>query len=149
MEQVSVRARGTIPTAKDARKRPSPLEATAVSSKPGPKPRPTAAAESLTVVPDEWTNVRATAQAQRAANARQASGRRRFVDPTTCERDYTMEELEFMAAMQQYKKESGRNFPTWSEILEVLTLRLGYRKLAGAETDEIVESRPKAATAAR
>jgi hypothetical protein len=75
----------------------------------------------------QWTNRRASAQATRAANARQASGRRRFVDPTTCERDYSSCELEFMQAMQDYKKQSGRMFPTWSEVLEVLR-SLGYEK---------------------
>jgi hypothetical protein len=32
-----------------------------------------------------------------------------------------------MAAMQRYKESSGRMFPTWSEVLEVLQ-SLGYRK---------------------
>jgi hypothetical protein len=59
--------------------------------------------------------------------ARQVSGRRRFVDPTTCERDYSKAELEFMLAMNEYKKKSGRMFPTWSEVLEVLR-GLGYEK---------------------
>src|SRR4051794_16756237 len=36
-------------------------------------------------------------------------------------------ELEFMRAMQDYKLSSGRMFPTWSEVLEVL-LSLGYDK---------------------
>lgn len=75
----------------------------------------------------EWTNRRASAQATRAAQARQVSGRRRFVDPTTCEREYDSAELEFMKAMQIYKQSSGRMFPTWSEVLEVLR-SLGYRK---------------------
>jgi hypothetical protein len=75
----------------------------------------------------EWTNRRASAQATRAANARQVSGRRRFVDPTTCEREYTMSEMEFMKAMHDYKQTSGRMFPTWSEVLEVLQ-SLGYEK---------------------
>ena len=79
---------------------------------------------------DEWTNRRATEQAHRAATARQESGRRRFVDPTTCERDYSNDELEFMQAMQDYKRSSGRMFPTWSEILEVLQA-LGYEKAEG------------------
>lgn len=74
-----------------------------------------------------WTNTRASAQALRAAQARQASGRRRFVDPTTCDREYTPEEMEFMQAMQEYKRQSGRMFPTWSEVLEVLQ-NLGYAK---------------------
>jgi hypothetical protein len=74
-----------------------------------------------------WTDRRATAQALRAANARNSSGRRRFVDPTTCDRDYSEAEREFMEAMQDYKQRSGRMFPTWSEVLEVLR-DLGYEK---------------------
>lgn len=74
-----------------------------------------------------WTDQRAKAQAIRAASARNSSGRRRFVDPTTCEREYSVAEREFMEAMQTYKHRSGRMFPTWSEVLEVL-LSLGYEK---------------------
>ncbi len=55
--------------------------------------------------------------------------RRRQVDPTTCERDYTDEEIIFMKAMDQYKRDNRRPFPTWSEVLEVL-YALGYRKVA-------------------
>jgi hypothetical protein len=76
----------------------------------------------------EWINRKATEQATRAANARQLSGRRRFVDPTTCEREYTEAEMEFMMAMNDYKRRSGRMFPTWSEVLEVLQ-GLGYEKV--------------------
>jgi hypothetical protein len=75
----------------------------------------------------EWANRRASEQATRAAKARQISGRRRFVDPTTCERDYSQAEMEFMLAMNEYKHKSGRMFPTWSEVLEVLRA-LGYEK---------------------
>jgi len=57
----------------------------------------------------------------------QKSGRRRKIDPTTCERDYSAEEREFMMAYETYKRSSGRNFPTCSEILEVIR-DLGYRK---------------------
>jgi hypothetical protein len=53
--------------------------------------------------------------------------RRRQIDPTTCERDYTPEEIEFMGAMDEYKRRSGRMFPTCSEVLEVLK-GLGYEK---------------------
>jgi hypothetical protein len=52
-----------------------------------------------------------------------------LIDPTTCERDYTEEELEFMKAMERYKRENRRPFPTWSEVLEVLR-SLGYRRVA-------------------
>ncbi len=78
----------------------------------------------------EWLDAKATEQAERAAAARNASKRRRFVDPTTCEREYNAAELEFMLAMNEYKQKSGRLFPTWSEVLEVL-LSLGYEKPGG------------------
>ena len=60
---------------------------------------------------------------------RRKQERRRQIDPTTCERDYSELEVEFMRAMDDYKRKSGRPFPTWSEVLEVLT-SLGYRKVA-------------------
>lgn len=55
--------------------------------------------------------------------------RRRQIDPTTCERDYSDDEIAFMKAMDQYKRDNRRPFPTWSEVLEVLHA-LGYRKVA-------------------
>lgn len=58
--------------------------------------------------------------------------RRRQIDPTTCEREYSDPEIEFMHAMDDYKRASGRMFPTCSEILEVIT-RLGYRQIESAE----------------
>src|ERR1700752_2061352 len=60
---------------------------------------------------------------------RQQGERRRQIDPTTCERDYNDEEILFMKAMDQYKRDNRRPFPTWSEVLEVLRA-LGYRKVA-------------------
>lgn len=53
--------------------------------------------------------------------------RRRQIDPTTCERDYSDDEIEFMGALDVYKRTSGRMFPTCSEILEVMR-DLGYKK---------------------
>jgi hypothetical protein len=91
-----------------------------------------------------WTNRRATELATRAANARQKSGRRRFVDPTTSEREYTKAEVEFMLAMKEYKQSSGRMFPTWSEVLEVLR-DLGYQKVAAADLQEVGGDRRTAA----
>ena len=49
------------------------------------------------------------------------------MDPTTCERDYNAEEIAFMKAMDQYKRSSGRQFPTWSEVLEVVR-GMGYKR---------------------
>jgi hypothetical protein len=65
--------------------------------------------------------------------------RRRYIDPTMCERDYTSGEIELMKAMDQYKREYRRPFPTWSEVLEVM-VALGYRKVA--EQSQILD-RPK------
>lgn len=65
---------------------------------------------------------------RRQLERRTKVARRRQIDPTTCERDYTDEEVEFMRAMDEYKRTSGRMFPTCSEILEVLR-GLGYAKL--------------------
>lgn len=53
--------------------------------------------------------------------------RRRQIDPTTCERDYSGDEVEFMQAMDAYKRKNGRMFPTCSEILEVIR-DLGYAR---------------------
>jgi hypothetical protein len=66
---------------------------------------------------------------RRSGLDRRQGERRRQVDPTTCERDYTDDEIAFMKAMDQYKRNNRRPFPTWSEVLEVLHA-LGYRKVA-------------------
>lgn len=63
--------------------------------------------------------------------ARGESARRRLIDPTTCERDYAADELEFMQALDRYKRLSGRMFPTCSEVLEVVR-SLGYARPAQA-----------------
>jgi hypothetical protein len=72
---------------------------------------------------------RASERATHAVRQRATSGRKRLVDPTTCERDYTAADLEFMRAIEEYKQRSGRLFPTWSEVLEVVR-SLGYQKQA-------------------
>lgn len=65
---------------------------------------------------------------QNAAEKRRTSERRRLIDPTTCERDYSDDEMEFMKTMERYKRENRRPFPTWSEVLEVL-ISMGYRRV--------------------
>ena len=64
---------------------------------------------------------------RRCLERRAKVSRRRQIDPTTCERDYTPEEVEFISALEQYKRRSGRMFPTCSEVLEVIR-GLGYEK---------------------
>ena len=73
------------------------------------------------------------AEAAAPAVERRKVKRRRQIDPTTCERDYSELEIEFMQAMDEYKRASGRMFPTCSEILEVV-IKMGYRKVADAQT---------------
>lgn len=73
------------------------------------------------------------AEERRQPSERRKVARRRQIDPTTCERDYSGEEIEFMHAMDKYKRMSGRMFPTCSEILEVIR-GLGYvRTTASSE----------------
>ena len=49
--------------------------------------------------------------------------------PTGSEINYAECELEFMFAIQEWKRLSGRQFPTLCEILQVL-VGLGYEKAA-------------------
>nr|WP_233200424.1 hypothetical protein [Blastopirellula marina] len=73
-----------------------------------------------------------------AIERRAKVARRRQIDPTTCERDYNNEEIEFMQALDAYKRTSGRMFPTCSEVLEVLK-GLGYQKNVGGGEMPVVE----------
>ena len=76
--------------------------------------------------------------AQTVVNDRQKVQRRRLIDPTTCERDYSNDEIEFMQSMDEYKRRSGRMFPTCSEILEVVR-DMGYVRVDMPEADVTVE----------
>ena len=68
---------------------------------------------------------------RRTGERREKVSRRRQIDPTTCERDYSDDEVAFMNALDEYKRKNGRMFPTCSEILEVIR-DLGYVKPLGA-----------------
>src|SRR4029079_15482568 len=57
--------------------------------------------------------------------------RRRRIDPTTFEKQYTDDEIEFMNAMQRFKVQSGKAFPSHGDVLHV-AYSLGYRKVATA-----------------
>lgn len=76
---------------------------------------------------------------ERRQTPRRKVERRRQIDPTTCERDYSLDEVEFMKAMDDYKRRSGRPFPTWSEVLEVVR-SLGYLKTGPAVPLEVTTS---------
>ncbi|MAI31121.1 MAG: hypothetical protein CBE00_02060 [Planctomycetaceae bacterium TMED240] len=66
--------------------------------------------------------------------SRRKTQRRRHIDPTTCERDYSNPEIEFMRAMDDYKRDAGRMFPTCSEVLEVIR-SLGYYQLTEEQAE--------------
>jgi uncharacterized cupin superfamily protein len=70
-------------------------------------------------------------KARRAATARAGKNRaKKLGHPTTAEMNYSKQEEEFMFAMHEFKRVTGRQFPTWSETLRVLN-GLGYRKVEG------------------
>jgi len=59
-----------------------------------------------------------------------AGGRRRRKPPRSAppaEVELDAEALEFIAAIERYRKAQSRPFPSWSEVLHVLR-SLGYRK---------------------
>lgn len=80
----------------------------------------------------------ATATATPPLERREKVNRRRQIDPTTCERDYTDDEVEFMNALDVYKRKNGRMFPTCSEMLEVIR-GLGYVKSPASTAKAFVE----------
>lgn len=71
--------------------------------------------------------VPAEAKPARGGERREKKERRKRIDPTTFEKQYTDDELEFMNAMQRYKELSGKSFPTYAEVIKV-AVGLGYRK---------------------
>lgn len=62
------------------------------------------------------------------AERRAKKERRRRIDPTTFEKQYTEDELEFMNAMQRFKVQTGKSFPSHGDVLRV-AFSLGYRKI--------------------
>jgi hypothetical protein len=62
-----------------------------------------------------------------ARDRRTRKDRRRRIDPTTFEKQYTDEEMEFMNAMQRFKELSGKTFPSYGDVIKV-AIMLGYRR---------------------
>ncbi len=83
---------------------------------------------------------------------RRGPGRRRGeVRRAAEEGEITGELLEFIMAIDEYKRINDRPFPTWSEVFEIVQY-LGYRKVAGqadhintASGSEVLESGAEAA----
>lgn len=70
------------------------------------------------------------AKATSEYDRRRGPGRRRTDYRRDAEEGHMNEEqLEFIKAMDEYKRANNRPFPTWTEVLDLL-LYLGYRKVA-------------------
>ena len=78
---------------------------------------------------------------------RRGPGRRRSDDRRCAEEgEMTAEQFEFVMAIETYKKVNKRLFPTWTEVLEVIT-QLGYRKVRRRNVDLPNVPEPELATA--
>ena len=72
--------------------------------------------------------VRPTAPARvEGRERREKKERRRRIDPTTFEKQYSDDEMQFMNAMQRFKELSGKTFPSYGDVLKVAVM-LGYRR---------------------
>ena len=64
---------------------------------------------------------------------RRGPGRRRSDDRRAAEEgEMTDEQFEFIMAINEYKRVNRRPFPSWTEVLDIVTA-LGYRKVAEPE----------------
>jgi hypothetical protein len=61
---------------------------------------------------------------------RRGAGIRRTEDRRSAEEgEMTPDQFEFLRAVNEYKQVNHRPFPTWTEVLDIITA-LGYRKVA-------------------
>ena len=61
---------------------------------------------------------------------RRGPGKRRSNDRISAEEGHMSDEqFEFLMAIDQYKKQNQRPFPTWTEVLDLIRA-MGYRKVA-------------------
>ena len=74
-----------------------------------------------------------------ARSPRTRKDRRRRIDPTTFEKQYTDDEIEFMNAVQHFKVQSGKPFPSHGDVLRVAS-SLGYRKCLWEDEPALDES---------
>ena len=77
---------------------------------------------------------------------RRGPGIRRDDDRKSAEEgEMTDEQFEFVMAIDQYKRQNNRPFPTWTEVLDLIKA-IGYRKVAepqdikAAKTKELITS---------
>lgn len=87
------------------------------------RPRKSVAPEAL--LPFETSKVKKNKKYSKYA---EEESKNKQTNPATSERNYSSDEVEFMNALSEFKRTSGRLFPTCSEILGVLRT-LGYEKV--------------------
>ena len=78
----------------------------------------------------ESTDRRSKVDRRRELDRRRGPGRRRSdLRRSAEEGEMDQELLEFVMAIDDYKRANERPFPSWSEVFEII-LYLGYRKVA-------------------
>ena len=66
---------------------------------------------------------------------RRGPGRRRTDFMKAAEEgEMTVEQFNFILAIDTFKRVNGKSFPTWTDVLEVIR-KLGYRKTVASELD--------------
>lgn len=76
-------------------------------------------------------------------NRRRGAGIRRSYERKAAEEgEMTDEQFEFLMAIDEYKRQNQRPFPTWTEVLEVIKA-VGYRKVAEPRSIESFKDQPE------
>lgn len=76
-------------------------------------------------------------------NRDRGPGRRRTDDRKAAEEgNMSDEQFEFLMAIDDYKRDNARPFPTWTEVLEVIKA-LGYRKVAEPQSLKSFKKQPQ------
>ena len=79
---------------------------------------------------------------------RRGPGHRRTEERRAAEEgEMTDEQFDFLMAIDRYKKENQRPFPTWTEVLEIVKA-MGYRKVAEPQSLESFRKEDKQPAAA-
>ena len=88
---------------------------------------------------EQWTGEerrREVVDRRLGLDRRRGPGRRRSDDRKAAEEGHLSDEqFEFLMAIDEYKRKNAKQFPTWTEVLEVIKA-LGYRKVAEPQSLE-------------
>ena len=109
----------------------SPLDVSAPKTRRG-RPRKSVAPEVL--IPFETSRVK---KCRSTSTSPEESSKNKHTNPATSERNYSQDEVEFMNALYEFKRASGRLFPTCSEILAILR-ELGYEKVNEQKSESML-----------